>query len=138
MTSYISKKCLTRRLTTIVTICFLNLACSLKEKINLFDTSEEMQEEVSRLITKGDTKQKAEMILKNSKFNCEDLKNELFAIKNRDAYKAFPNQSFVRGDFLMCTTEQSFFVASRTWKVFILYKDNKVIVTDAAVHWQNL
>lgn len=117
----------------------LFLACSSrqKEKIQLLETSEEMQTEVNNKIPIGLPIEKAKQIMEDSNFSCEDLKNDVFIIE-----KTNPNgtlkQTRVEGDFLSCSIGRSYFIASESWQVFILYKNNRVIMVYAVINWQNL
>jgi hypothetical protein len=59
-------------------------------------------------------------------------------IKKRNQNGILLDESIIRKDMLSCGRVQSYFLASQNWGVFILYKNNRVIMTDAVVQWQNL
>ncbi len=140
MSSDILKKYLLRQAITILSIPFLVLACSItpKEGIHLLETSEEMQKEVGRLIPIGLPIQKARQIMENSNFSCEDQENDSFVIDKRDRNGVLLNQTIVEGDFLSCSVEHSYIIASKSWEVILLYKNDRVMMVHSVVHWQNL
>jgi hypothetical protein len=140
MASDISKKYLVKQAMIILLIPFLILACSItpKEGINLLETSEEMQKEINSSIPIGLPMQKARQIIESNNFTCEDQKNDSFVIDKRDRNGVLLNQTIVEGDFLSCGVEHSYFIASKSWKVFLLYKNDRVIMIYSVVHWQNL
>jgi hypothetical protein len=97
-----------------------------------------MQKEVRRSIPIGLQIQKAKQIMENSKFSCEDYKNDSFVIEKRNRNGALLNQTVVEGDFLSCGVGQSYILASKSWKVFLLYKNDRVVMIHSVIHWQNL
>jgi hypothetical protein len=130
-----------RHLTTIVLSLLLSFACSPAENegIQLLNTQEEMQKEVSRYITIGLPVQKARQIMENSKFSCEDNKDAKFSVEKRDenGHRLGP-QTIIRGNFLSCAITRSYFIATTTWEVSLLYKNNRVVMIYAVINYQNL
>jgi hypothetical protein len=117
------------------------LACSptREEGIQLLDTQEEMQKEVSRYISLGIPIQKARQIMEDNKFSCEDKKDTEFSVEKRDKNgHPLGSQTIVRGDFLSCWITRSYFIASTTWGVSLLYKNNRVVMVYAVINYQNL
>jgi hypothetical protein len=114
-------------------------ACSQSEKqgIKLLKTSEEMQNEVARFISLDMSIYEAREILEKSKFSCVDNKNSSFLFEKRDQYEQPISRVNVNGDFLYCSFIQPYFIASKSWGVFILYKESKVTMIHAVVNNQN-
>jgi hypothetical protein len=106
--------------------------------VRLHKTSEEMQTEVNRFVKIGMPIQKAINIFENSGFTCEDHKNEEFAIERRDRNETLLKQTILREDFYLCGRDHSYILANQSWQVFLVYKEEKVTITNAVVHWQNL
>ncbi|TYQ30596.1 hypothetical protein [Pseudanabaena sp. UWO310] len=109
-----------------------------KEGIQLLKTQEEMQKEVSRFIPLGISIQQARQIMRDSKFSCEDIKNGFFVEKRDDNGHLIGEQTIVRGDFLSCGITHSYFIASTSWQVSLLHKNNRVIMVYAVIYHQNL
>ncbi len=110
-----------------------------KEGIQLLKTQEEMQKEVSRFIPLGIPTQQARQIMEDSKFSCEDRKDKKFLVEKRDDNgHRIGEQTIVRGDFLSCEITHSYFIASTSWQVSLLHKNNRVIMVYAVIYHQNL
>jgi hypothetical protein len=110
-----------------------------KEGIQLLKTQEEMQKEVSRFIPLNISIQQARQIMEDSKFSCEETRNNKFSVEKRDGNgHRIGEQTIVRGDFLSCEITHSYFIASTSWQVFLLHKNNRVIMVYAVINNQNL
>jgi hypothetical protein len=95
-----------------------------------------MQKEVNRFVRVGMPIQLAKQIMENNNFSCTDYKNNVFSVEEEQTTTS--KQTIVRGDYLNCIIEKSYFLASQNWQVFLLYKNNKVTMIHAVVNWQNL
>lgn len=108
------------------------------KKIQLRNSSEEMQKEVARFISIEIPLLKAKQILEDSEFSCEDYKDSTFSLQKRDKYERKLSEIIVKGNYLSCTKTNSYFIASKTWQVIILHKNNNVALIYAVINHQNL
>jgi hypothetical protein len=134
-------KYLARKLVILLLLPLFLWACQStpKEGIQLLETQEEMQKEVSRFIPLGIPIQQAKQIMEDSKFSCEDIRNNRFSVEKRDNNgHRIGEQTIVRGDFLSCEITHSYFIASKSWQVSLLHKNNRVIMVYAVINYQNL
>lgn len=134
-------KHLSRKLANfLLLILMFNLACSLSPNngIQLRQHSEEMQSEVSRFIFVGMPILKAKKILEKSNFSCENHKNGIFSLQKRDRNEQKVSDVIVKGDFLSCSINHSYFIASKSWQIYILHEANKVVLVYAVINHQNL
>jgi hypothetical protein len=126
------------RISLILLSLLLVLACTPNSGIQLYYTQDEMQKEVNRFISVGMPIQKAKQIMESSGFECEDRRDDLFGIEKTDPKTNLLSRTIVEGDYLLCGKEKSFLIAKQTWGIFLLYRNDKVTLTHAVVHWQNL
>jgi hypothetical protein len=130
-------KYLSRQVVFILLIPLSIWSCTpITKGIQLSKTSDELQKEVNRFISIGMSIQKAQQILESSDFKCEDYKNDVFAAEKRDANGQLINTRTVQGDFLLCSIG-SYFMATTSWSVAVLYKKSRVTMVHAVIHYQN-
>jgi hypothetical protein len=134
-------KYLARQSIILLLLPFFLWAChsTPKEGIQLLKTQEEMQKEVSRFIPLGIPIQQARQIMEDSKFSCEEIRDDEFSVEKRDHNgHRIGEQTIVRGDFLSCKITHSYFIASTSWQVSLLHKNSRVIMVYAVINYQNL
>jgi hypothetical protein len=130
-------KYLSRQLASILLIPLFILSCTpITKAIKLPNTSDELQKEADKFISIGMPIQKARQILEGSKFECTDYQNDVFAAERRDKNGQLIGTKTVQGDFLWCSIG-SYFMATTTWSIAVMYKKSRVTMVHAVIHYQN-
>ena len=106
--------------------------------IQLRKNSIQLRQEVNKFVSVDMPLKQAQKIIEDSNFECGDNKNSSFAVENRDENEQHTKQDSVDGDFLSCSREKSYFIASTSWNILLLYKQGKVKMVYAVVNHQNL
>jgi hypothetical protein len=125
-------KYLTEQTIIIFIIIFFLFSCSSTEKkgIQLRKTSIEMQKEINKFIIIGMPIKEAELITEKSQFDCKKY-------KSNDEKNQFFNPFNRKGDLSICGITHSYLIASKSWHIYILEKNNKVSMIKAVVTDQN-
>jgi hypothetical protein len=106
--------------------------------IQLRQNSIQLRQEVNKFVSVDMPLKQAQKIIEDSNFECEDNKNSSFVVENRDKNEQHTKQTIVTGDSLSCSRGKSYFIASTSWQIFLLYKQGKVKMVYAVVNHQNL
>jgi hypothetical protein len=106
--------------------------------IQLRQNSIQLRQEVNKFVSVDMPLKQAQKIIEDSNFECEDNKNSSFVVENRDKNEHHTKQDSVDGDFLSCSREKSYFIASTSWNILLLYKQGKVKMVYSVVNPQNL